>query len=69
MQDENPIAFERKKLNIREQLKSTYDKEILEIMQALVKWQQYLIANKFMIRTDHNSIQYLLQQKMLSIEQ
>ena len=32
MQDEHPIAFENKKLNKREQLKSTYDKEMLEIM-------------------------------------
>ena len=38
MQYEHLIAFESRKLNKREQLKSTYDKEILEIMLALVKW-------------------------------
>ena len=38
MQDEHPIAFESSKLNKLEQLKSTYDKEMLAIMQALVKW-------------------------------
>ena len=32
MQDEHPIAFESRKLNKREQLKSTYDKEMLAIM-------------------------------------
>ena len=32
MQDEHPIAFERRKLNKREQFKSTYDKEMLAIM-------------------------------------
>ena len=69
MQDEHPIAFESRKLNKREQLKSTYDKEMLAIMQALVKWRQYLLGSKFMIRTDHNSLQYLLQQKTLSTEQ
>ena len=37
IQDEHPIAFESRKLNKREQLNSTYDKEMLEIMQALVK--------------------------------
>ena len=69
MQDEHPIAFESRKLNKREQLKSTYDKEMLEIMHGLAKWRQYLIGIKFMIRTNHNSLQYLLQQKTLSIEQ
>ena len=39
MQDEQLIAFESKKLK-REQLKSTYDKEMLVIMKALVKWRQ-----------------------------
>ena len=38
MQDEHPIAFESRKLNKLEQLKSTYDKEMMAIMQALVKW-------------------------------
>ena len=69
MQDEHSIAFESRKLNKREQLKSTYDKKMLEIMQALVKWRQYLLGRKFMIHTDHNSLQYLLQQKTLSTEQ
>ena len=32
MQDENLIAFESRKLNKREQLKSTYDKEMLAVM-------------------------------------
>ena len=38
MQDEHLIDFESRKLNKREQLKSTYDKEMLAIMQALDKW-------------------------------
>ena len=69
MQDEHPIAFKSRKLNKREQLKSTYDKKMLAIMQALVKWRKYLLGRKFMIHTDHNSLQYLLQQKTLSTEQ
>ena len=69
MQDEHPIAFESRKLNKREQLKSTYDKEMLEIMQALEKGRKYLLGRKFMICTDHNSLQYLLQHKTLSTEQ
>ena len=69
MQDEHSIAFESMKLNKREQLKSTNDKEMLAIMHALEKWRQYLLERKIMVYTNHNSLQYLLQQKTLCIEQ
>ena len=32
------------------------------------KCRQYLLGSKILIRTDHNSLQYLLQQKTLSTE-
>ena len=38
MHYEHSIAFESRKLNKREKLKTTYDKEMLAIMQALEKW-------------------------------
>lgn len=69
MQDGHPIAFESKKLNKREYLQSTYNKEMLSIMHALTKWRQYLLGSKFLIRTDCNSLQHLLQQKTLTTEQ
>ena len=34
----HPIAFKSRKLNKRESLKSTYDKEMLAIIHALTKW-------------------------------
>jgi hypothetical protein len=69
MQDGHPIAFESRKLNKKECLQSTYNKEMSAIMNALTKWRQYLLGSKFLIRTDHNSLQYLLQQKTLTTEQ
>lgn len=45
------------------------NKEILAIMHTLAKWRQYLLGSKFLIQTDHSSLQYLLQQKILSTEQ
>ena len=38
MQEGHPIAFESRKLNKRESLKSTYNKEMLAIIHALTKW-------------------------------
>ena len=56
MQEGHPIAFERKKLNNEESLKSTYDKEMLAIIHALTKWRQYLLGSKILITTYHNIV-------------
>ena len=50
MQDKYPIAFESWKLKPSEQTKSTYDKEMLAIIHALVKWKQYLFGAEFLVR-------------------
>jgi len=67
--DEVLGPIESRKLNNWEGLKSTYQKEMLAIIHALMKWRQYMLESKFSIQTDHNSLQFLLQQKTLSIEQ
>ena len=69
MQEGHPIAFESRKLNKKESLRSTYDKEMLAIIHALAKWRQYLLGIKILICIDHGNLQYLLQQKTLSTEQ
>lgn len=69
MQGGHPITFESRELNKQQRLKFTYNKEILAIMHTLAKWRYYLLGSKFLIRTYHNSLQYLLQKKTLSIEQ
>jgi hypothetical protein len=52
-----------------ERLYSIYDKEMLEIMHALTKFRQYLVGNKFVVKTDHNNLKYFLEQKDLSEHQ
>ena len=63
---QHPIDFESRKLQSRERLYSKYDKEILAMMHALIKFRQYLVGNKFVVKTDHNSLRYFLTQKDLS---
>ena len=69
MQDKHPIAFESRKLKPSGKTKSTYDKEMLAIMHALLKWKQYLFGAKFLVKKDHNSLKYFLTQKDISPEQ
>jgi hypothetical protein len=65
----HPIVFESRKLSQPERLYSIYDKEMLAIMHALTKFRQYLVGNKFVVKTDHNSLKYFLEQKDLSERQ
>ena len=36
---------------------------MLAIMHALAKFRQYLVGNKFVVKTDHNSLRHFLTQK------
>ena len=69
MQEGHPIVFKSWNLSQPERLYSIYDKEMLAIMHALAKFRQYLVGNKFMVKTDHNSLKYFLEQKDLSEHQ
>jgi hypothetical protein len=66
MQGGHPIVFMRRKLSHPERFYSIYDKEMLEIMQALTKFRQYMVGSKFMVKTDHNSLKYFLEKKDLN---
>lgn len=55
MQNKHPIAYESKKLNSVERLYLIYNKEMLAIMHALAKFQQYLVGGKFVVRTNYKS--------------
>lgn len=41
-----------------------YEKEALAIVEALKKWRRYLVGNKLIIRTDHQSLKFMTDQKL-----
>jgi hypothetical protein len=69
MQNRHPLAYESQKLRGPELLYSIYDKEMLAIMHALAKFRQYLVGARFVVKSDHNSLKYLLEQKDLNERQ
>ncbi|KAJ3708075.1 hypothetical protein LUZ61_011780 [Rhynchospora tenuis] len=61
MQDRRPIAFLSKKLGIKAQALSTYEKELLSLLTAVTKWRHYLTGNTFVIRTDQISLKHFVE--------
>jgi hypothetical protein len=69
MQKRHPLAYESQKLRGPELLYNIYDKELMSIMHALAKFRQYLVGAKFVVKSDHNSLKYLLEKKDLNERQ
>lgn len=66
MQNGHPISFLSKAFSSRSQGFSTYEKECLAIVMAVDKWRPYLHGQPFIIKTDHQSLLHLENQKVVS---
>lgn len=64
MQDGHPLSFLSRSLGPKWQRLSVYEKELLAIVFAVQKWEQYVSGSHFIIRTDQKSLKWLLQQKI-----
>jgi len=64
MQDAHPIAYLSKALSPKHQQLSTYEKEFLAVVMAVEKWRPYLLGRHFIIKTDHLSLKYLMEQNI-----
>ncbi|PKA66820.1 putative mitochondrial protein [Apostasia shenzhenica] len=64
MQGGHPIAFFSKGLSLTHQKLPVYEREMLAMVAAVQKWRPYLIGNHFKIKTDHQSLKFLLQQRI-----
>jgi hypothetical protein len=48
------------KITDSKRIYSIYDKDMITIMHALVKFKQYLVGGKFMVKIGHNSLRHFL---------
>ena len=60
MQEHQPIAFHSQVLKGLALALSTYEKEFLALISAVRKWRPYLVGRPFIIKTDQQSLKYLL---------
>lgn len=69
MQEGRPLAYLSKVLANRHLGLSTYEKELMAIIMAVQKWRYYLLGNKFVIKTDHEALKHLMEQKLTTMLQ
>ena len=64
MQEGRSIAFLSQALAPRHEGLSIYEKEFVVVLLAVEKWTHYLEKCQFVIKTNHQSLKYLLQQRL-----
>lgn len=64
MQDRKPLAYMSKALGVKNQGLTTYEKEYLALLMAVKQWRHHLKMGTLIIRTDHESLKYLLDQRI-----
>ena len=69
MQQDEPIAYESRKLREPEMNYPTHDKEMLAIIHAPITWRHYLLSTSFEVYTDHRSLVHFMNQKSLNKRQ
>ncbi|GJW39038.1 putative reverse transcriptase domain-containing protein [Tanacetum coccineum] len=69
MQQGKVIAYASRQLKKHEKNYTTHDLELGAVVFALKIWRHYLYGTKSVIYTDHKSLQYIFEQKDLSMRQ
>lgn len=64
LQNHRPIAFHSQTLKGKALQLSTYEKELLALVTAVHKWRPYLLGRPFIIKTNQQSLKYILEQKI-----
>ncbi|GBG89025.1 hypothetical protein CBR_g48634 [Chara braunii] len=61
-----PIEYMSKKMPSKKLAKSTYERELYALYKALVHWRHYLLGRFFYLRTDHQTLEWIKTQPVLS---
>ncbi|GJS27264.1 putative reverse transcriptase domain-containing protein [Tanacetum coccineum] len=69
MKKEKVIAYASRQLKVHEKNYTTHNLELGAVVFALKMWRHYLYGIKYVVFTDHKSLQHILDQKELNMRQ
>ena len=69
IQDGHPIAFFSRPIAPRHRALAAYERELIRLVHAVRHWRPYLWGRRFLVKTDHYSLKYLLDQRLATIPQ
>ena len=61
MQEQRSIAFHNQALKEKYLHLSIYETELLALASVVKKWRSYLLGRPFMVKTNHQSLKFLLE--------
>ena len=67
-QDLHPVEYFSRKTTSTEQKYTSYELEVLSVIEALKKWRVYLMGLKFKIVTDFNAFTMTLKKKDMPVK-
>ena len=69
VQEGHPVAFFSRPVAPRHAALAAYERELIGLVQAVRHWRPYLWGRRFLVKTDHYSLKYLLDQRLATIPQ
>jgi hypothetical protein len=69
VQEGHPVAFFNRPVVPRHRKLAAYERELIGLVQAVRHWRPYLWGRHFIVKTDHFSLKYLLDQRLTTIPQ
>jgi hypothetical protein len=68
-QGDGAIAFFSRAVAPQHQKLSAYERELIGLVKTVRHWRPYIWGRQFLVRTDHYSLKYLLDQRLTTIPQ
>jgi hypothetical protein len=68
-QGAGPLAFYSKPFAARHLKIAAYERELIGLVQAVRHWRPYLWGRRFVVRTDHYALKYMLDQRLSTVPQ
>jgi hypothetical protein len=67
VQEGHPVAFFSRPVAPCHRSLAAYERELIGLVQAVRHWWPYLWGRRFIVKTDHYSLKYLLDQRLATI--